>query len=339
MGIPTDQNKLLQLASDHNKGKTNLAKTISSVLGISLNGAYKRINGVINFSLEEAAMLSKGFGFSLDQILPEKITRFNALFSGLFTEHSSMDYMDVVQNELEEILSSKDCKTWIVTNDLPDVYYYYFEELALLRYYIWERMGWKTKHLENIRFSFDLSQKSKILAKVKSLNALYQRMPTVEIWNYNMFHNISWQILYLAESGDFKDSAIPLTLCDRLGELLEHIRQMAKHRKRFIPGTNSEDGLPYQVYIHPSMQNHNIILVRSDNQFIGYPVLDNPNFMKITDPKITDYLHDLMDKFKRQSTSITNVESEVVKSFFDRASLQLEILREEVERLMNRRYL
>jgi hypothetical protein len=339
MKIPTDQEKLIHLIKEHNNPGANLAKSVASVLGISLNGAYKRINGTLSFSLEDASKLAKEFSFSLDQLLPDRITRFNALFSGFHTERSAMDYMDIVKNEMEDILSNENCQTWLVTNDLPDGYYYYYKELALLRYYIWERMGWKHNHLDNVRFSFQLSDKMEVLGKIESLNALYQRIPTVEIWNYNVFHNICWQIIYLAESGDFKDASVPLRLCDRLNDLLDHIKQMVIEGKRFIPGTSPENGLPYHVFIHPSMHNHNIILVKSGDELTAYPVLDNPNFIKITDPKITGYLYDLMGKFQRQSSPLSNIKNNDVKPFFDRVSLQLSILREEVERLMTRRFL
>ena len=160
----------------------------------------------------------------------------------------------------------------------------------------------------------------------------YLKLPTFEIWNYNIFDNVLWQIEYFWKNGNFKNKSVPLRLFDRLTDLLNHIENMVIHGKRFMPGKKPEEqDTPFGLFLNEAIQSHNILLVQTNEKFTAYPVLDNPNFIKTTDIKVTNYIQELISALKKQALPLSNVTIKYRRAFFNRITQKVDDLKAKIK--------
>lgn len=315
----------------HHQNHRNKSLALANLLSISENSAYKRLYGITPFTLEEALKIANFLDMGMNELLYHDNPLFSANFSGIVTK-STFDYLYLIDKELDYILRHKERYVWAITNEIPDAYYYFFPELAMFKYYTWEKLTWENKEYLKKKFDFDISIDSKVVRKMNSMLHKYMKIPTIEIWNYNIFDNVLWQIEYFWKNGDFKNIDVPLRLCSRLNDLMNHIENMVIHGERFMPGkkprkSNSSFGL----YLNEAMESHNILMIRTNDKYTAYPVLDNPNFIKTTDKKVTNYIEELITVLKKQALPLSNVTIKYRRAFFNRINKKVEELKAKIK--------
>jgi len=314
----------------HHQNDRNKSIALAKLLSISENSAYKRLYGITPFSLPEALMISTSLGISMNQLLYHEDPLFSANFSGIGS-YSCSDYLDLVEKELNNILQHNQKKAWVITNEIPDVYFYFFSELAMFKYYSWERMTWENEKLSAQKFDFNIPELASVPNRLNNMLNKYLQIPVIEIWNYNIFDNVLWQIEYFWKNGDFKNNRIPLILCKRLSDLLFHIEKMVIHGKRFLPGKLLGANNPsFNLYLNEAMQSHNILLVQTNDSFTTYPVLNNPNYIKTSDREVTNYIQELISVLKKQALPLSNVTLKYRRAFFNRITKKVEILERKI---------
>lgn len=313
----------------------SLATALAEILNLSKNAVYKRLEGSTLFSIQDIVLLSQHFYLPLESMLYPDASSVQAKFSGFEADDSSFEFLQLIEKELVQFIKAEKIQAYLVTDDLPDMYFYFFEELALFRVYTWERMAWRNESWQEKKFSFEYEGSRDVVSQTKRMMRYYEKIPALEIWNYQVFEGVYQQVLYLLEVGEFENPKDALVLSDKLGELLDHIYEMAVTGKRFLPDTSaSEEAVTYELYHNEVMHNNNIILIEADEQKRAFPVLDNPHYIIVEDDKMYDYLKAKFEALLYHSTPLSKTSDKSRRLFFSKLKKSYEEFKVELEKIV-----
>ncbi|HFA48895.1 MAG TPA: hypothetical protein ENJ95_07750 [Bacteroidetes bacterium] len=310
----------------------NLADEIAGVLSLSKNGVYKRINGTTPLSLEDIAILSQHYRLPIDKILYPKAGGFQAEFSGFASKSSSFQYLDILENEIAALKDETDVQTWYVTVGLPDFYCFYFDSLTIFQSYIWERMVWGNGEWQKKNFKLDISEKENILTKTRRLVNHYSHIGTTQIWNEYVLDNTLRQLLYIAESQLYDDENDLMLVCKDIGNLIEHLSEMAFAEKHFKPnGTPPCNAAKFSLLYNNTMQNNIFIFMKNKKRKEVYSILNTPNFIKTSDPEITDYIEGVLDGILKRAFPLGQQGEKYRQVYFGKLRARLRFYTEKIK--------
>jgi hypothetical protein len=175
--------------------EVNLATEVASALNIGTSAAYKSIKGNIFLTFDEITVLAQHYYLGIDELIESLVPSFLTSFSGFVSKDSCLKYLHFTEQALQSLLNASNPKIWYVTNELPFYYYFYFEELALFRIYLWRRMVWNEMKWQNRPFHFNLPERREITTQAKRLLNLYNKIPSVEIWNEHVLDSFLHQLV------------------------------------------------------------------------------------------------------------------------------------------------
>lgn len=311
----------------------NLAEELAEVLNISTNAAYKRLSGYTPFQLDEVLRLAQHYQMPLGYWLSASDDRLLAEFSGFKALHSCLEYLDGVREELKGILQLPGYRLQVVNSSLSDFYFFLFDELTLFRFYVWQRLQWRAPEWDELPFSFDLPHKEELLARVQKLLSYYFRLNVEQIWSDSLFDSVYHQTQYLLEANLFRNPEDALVIVRKLSELYNHLYEMAKTGRLFPPGGAVEQSTgKVKTFVNQCLENTNIILLESGDHTTVYAILDNPNFLKIKDPKICAYVKGMFERLLARSEQVSELGERSRRDFFQRLKIRMAFFEKEIQR-------
>ncbi|RMD98141.1 MAG: hypothetical protein D6816_16610 [Bacteroidetes bacterium] len=316
----------------------NLSEELAEVLHISTNAAYKRLSGYTPFQLDEVLRLAQHYQMPLGYWLSASDDRLLAEFSGFKAISSSLKYLDGVREELQGILQLADYRLQIANSGLSDFYFFLFDELTLFRFYIWQRLQWRDPEWDELPFSFDLPHKEELLTRVRKLLGYYFRLNVEQIWSESIFDSIYQQTRYLLEANLFRNPEDALVILRKLSELYSHLYEMAKTGRLFPPeGTVEQSAGKVKTFVNQCLENTNVILLEGGEQATVYAILDNPNFLKIKDPKICTYVKGMFERLLARSEQVSELGERSRRDFFQRLKIRMAFFEKEIQRHVDSR--
>ena len=323
----------------------NLADVLAPILNLNKNAVYKRISGTTPLNLEDLARLTRHFQLPIQSIFYENGSSFQADFSGFLAKYSSLEYLSNLEQDLLQAQQATDARVMHVTIGLPDFYYFYFDDLALFQIFTWERMTWDRPEWQGQKFTLDFPDKEKFLSLTRRLAMLYSQLNITEIWNEYVLDNFFQELLYVVESRLFEKKEDIIKLLDLSENLIAHIKDMAQKEKRFPMGSNGQgNSAPFNLYFNETMKNNIFFLVESMEGPLAYAVLDNPNFIKTSDPKIIDHFRQAFEKLLKRAMPLGMSGERYREIYFQKLENRQHYFKTEIERLLktddsNKQYL
>jgi hypothetical protein len=114
-------------------------------------------------------------------------------------------------------------------------------------------------------------------------------------------------------SGHIADKELLRKLCGQARSMMNDLHKMADTgRKTYLDGTSAAS---FELFFNQAAYTGNMILSRSDKPLALYAALDNPNFIRIVDPKILRHLEAWLESLRRQTTNIS-IENEPQRNYF-----------------------
>ena len=80
------------------------------------------------------------------------------------------------------------------------------------------------------------------------------------------------------------------------------------------------------------LENTNIILLESGDHTTVYAILDNPNFLKIKDPKICAYVKGMFERLLARSEQVSELGERSRRDFFQRLKIRMAFFEKEIQR-------
>lgn len=221
----------------------NLANTLMDILYIGKEAVYRRLRGEVPFTLNEASIISKKLGVSLDQIVGISYTN-NAMFDLNLLHYSDpiKTYYTLINHYLKVFESLHDDPTSelsTASNMIPQTFYLKYENLSKFRLFKWMYQNEKVncvKYFSELNISDELKQ-----AQKDFVNATLYIQTTNYIWDSMMFFYLVNDIKYFASIHLITDEEV-IKLQEELLQLLDDLENIASKGK-------FETGKDVHIYI------------------------------------------------------------------------------------------
>jgi hypothetical protein len=296
----------------------NLAQEMMSLLKISKDGAYRRLNGKIQLSLEEATQIAGYFGIVLADLIATNREQVLFDFSYLSRPVNNLvEYLLPLDQDLSLLQRLNNPYVYFATNDIPMFHNFQFPRLALFKLFFWGYTVWKIPNMQKQKFSLKLVE-GQSLRLCQSIAKKYASIPSEEYWTPEMIDNTMNRIKFGLGSGFFENPQDALVLIEDLKNLIDHNEHMAEIGKKFVYGTNPDDSkVAFKFHRNDLFITSVTVLVKTDTQRIVYHVFDNPNYMRSTADSVCNHADAWFDKLRRYSVNMTVANEQERKAYFN----------------------
>jgi hypothetical protein len=325
------QQHLFQIIRDTSPHQT-LVDIIEEVLGIGQDSAYRRISGKTELTISELHKLCKRFSISADELLrasePDQIT-FN--YKALHQENFSLlEYLSTAYESLKIMSVSAPCNLIYSATAMPLFDYFHLDEIATFKMFVWQKSICDFPAFENRKFDFDKVDR-RLIDTGKSLLRLYQRIPSIELWNMATIDSLIYQLEYYAETDQFANPTDALLIADQLEIYLHHIRRQAESGCKFRIGNQpDEHSGSLEMYHNEVVTADNTILVDVGQRKYTFLTHCATNFLNTSNDLFCDTTYNWLMNLVRRSTLISKASEKQRASFFN---LQLQKVKKSKEKL------
>lgn len=339
----SDDHKNLQellierIVSQFNK-RSEAISAIEETLGINRDSVYRRLRGATLFTPTEIQQLALKFKISLDALIYEDHNMVLFQYRPMTKPIKHLEqYLKTVYKDMERMFHTPDHKLFYACSDIPIFFFFIIPELTSIKLYIWGRMIWELDYLKTYKFDFDLiPPTTHVLAR--EINRVYMGIPSIDIWNINVFDNTLNQLDYLVGIGAFKNLSDAIIVCDKLLELATLMQYMAeKGRKGGSKNAIEASNVGFELYQNEIAHTNNTVLAVSRNGRVVFSSFDDPNFLRSTDPQFGINTERWFNKLIARSSSISVNTERRRQWFFNVLEGKINALRSRIQLLIQER--
>ena len=301
---------------------------LAELLNISYDSVYRRIRGEKPISMNELKLLCEHFQISLDQVLEIKSEA--VLFQAPDINGPAQDFAGYLQGILKQFNyfnSFKSRKLSYLCKDLPIWYFYIFPEIAAFKTFCWIKTVQNQKEYANKKFSLKEFPFSDCFSLGQQILKEYNRIPCVEIWNYESFSSTFRQIEYYKDAGLFFDKADFTKVIDSLRATIEHLQKQAEVGGKFFPESPTVVSPErYDLFINEVIIGNNTIILDLDSTphcYINYNVL---SYLFTKDARFTAQASVSFKNLLSRSTNISGTGEKSRNRYFEYQYEKLESL-------------
>jgi len=327
----TIQDKLLEKVLTNFTTRAEAVKSLSMLLGVGQDAIYRRLRGDTLLTPVEISILAKKFHISIDSFIFEETSTVFCTFNSFQKEIKDVrTYLESIHSIMSSVKDLRDTKLVYATSDIPLFVYFFNKKILQFKFYIWGRTIWNLDYLDNIPFDFNIIP-IPTLQLADDMSRYYSNLPSTELWTTSIFDNTLQQILYHAKSGSFTNIEDALALCDEMKNLTDHLQNMAKHGKKFLPGSSPDSAVgSFDLYHNEMVYTNNTILFDTVKGKAIFSSYTNPNFLKINDQRLSDFTEDWMGKIKARSIKISELGEKHRHWYFNRLKKKIEIVKNKI---------
>lgn len=330
------QDKLLKLILEKYPKKAQAVLNLAELLSVGKDGIYRRIRSDTLLSPDEIFFLAKHFNISLDEIVFDQSNKL--IFSyNLFTNKikSFDDYLIQIHQQTTAVGRLPDVLIYYASQELAPFFYYFVPELAKFKLYVYGLTAWDLDFLKNQKFNFDLIPPS-TENLMGELVKLYSDLNTKDLWTQGMLDNTLNQIEYVMLIDRFDNPQDALLLCDRLLELLAHLKKMAEAGGKFAMNASPDSYRgSFDLYYNELVNTGNTILAVTGAGKFLYTTFINPNFLLTSDPKLCDKIEEWFKKTISRSTSISRHSGKSRNLFFNRLEKKVSSTKNRIQMILD----
>lgn len=328
------QKQLFEIIESQAGGK-DLKDELAQLLSISKGAVYKRMNGSTAISLSDLAILMKTYNISFDRLVLPNKQHVSFQFPQLEKKIVSFfEYTHTFKAAVDNFASLPNPQIYYATNELPFFYYFLDKNLTYFKFYIYAKTVWNLDSYKDRNLSLkEFSEEYGVMnVLTDSLAVYYDSLPNIEFWNENVLTNTLNQIIYFLHAGHFELPEEAFILCDKLGEIMDHVEKMAEQGKKFMLNQEPHENSPeFSMYYNEISHTNNMLLIENDLQSAIFTAYDNPNYIISTDKNLVDYTLNWFKSIQRSSLPISKDAEKTRKSMFRKIHKKIDLTRSEIE--------
>ncbi|WP_421750971.1 helix-turn-helix domain-containing protein [Croceimicrobium sp.] len=212
----------------------SLAPVLSEALDISMDSAYRRINGKTTFSLEEALILARQYNLSLDGLTDPTQQNAHFSFQDLQPSFSSFsEYLDLLLNNLNRLAAAPDARLYYSCLDIPIFFNLGSPQIAAFKMFYWMHSILEVEELQTKIFEPELIP-DYFIEKGKLIYDTYCKIPSIELWTTNTLNSTLRQIEYYNNAGHIRSPEVNEALFADLQIMLDRLNTMAEKGTKVI---------------------------------------------------------------------------------------------------------
>lgn len=325
------QNEFFQRIRSILPSHLSLVDEITEILDISDDSAYRRIRCEKQLSLDEFYLLCKHYHISSDEILSRRSDKI-CFRSYLLDEKEFRfeQYLEAVLRDIKNLSEQKNPQMIFVLNELNLFQMMQVPEVAAFKFFFWSKSNLSFSDYKDQLFTANRTNDKLRKLSMEILN-YYVKIPTIELMAEEALSSMMKQICFYQEAGFFKGSREINSLCDKLVELMNHLRQQADLGFKFLYGLDpvGQEG-NYMLYYNDLILADNTILITSDETRMTYITSNAINLLLTDNPVFYEMNYQWGKNLISKSTLISgSAEKERIK-FFRGIEDQISKLREKV---------
>jgi len=289
-----------------------LAEELGRLWKVGNSTVYKKLNGEVNISLEEAIAAAGKFGISLDEFVAGQTDQILfRLPSLLHRQNTPHEFVGGLLQFMEAMQALPSVHIRYATNEIPVFYYMLYPELTAFKMYLWSQSVWESvdNRQSGPDWIADLLKDQHFQTKRQLAFECFSNIPSEEYYPLNMLDNTLSQIRYMRETGSITTD-FARTISDQLLELTAWLKEAAENGKK------GRDGQTLTLHYNEIIYTNNLILLTNALQSIVFSTLDNPNYLIGTDPRLVQYITEWFVKMKQKSIKISTDGERYRKSYF-----------------------
>ena len=317
MTIYQSQEFLFQRIKELLGADDSMVDSVAEILHISTDSAYRRIRGETPIVLDEARELCMHFELSLDTLL--NVRAGSTLFQNVRINTRTYVYEQYLKDLLKQMqfVASVAHKEIIYrTKDISLFHNFYFEPLIAFRYFFWMKTILHHPDFTGKAFTMNCAP-AEIIDLSKQLSRLYNRIPSVEIWNTECVNAAITQIEFYKDSGYFSKASDIKLIYESLEETLIHLKNEVEFGSKFMPGDDHElKKNNFTFYFNRVLLGDNTIMVITDNTKTVFLNYDGLNYLTTRDEDFCNSCHEDLQNLLKRSTIISETSEKQRNIFF-----------------------
>ena len=325
------QHLLFQILKERIPNGFSMVDEVSDLLSVSTDSAYRRIRGQTVLSLEETRKICDKYSISIDSLLgskPNSVTfRYRAIKPGTF---DFRQYLEKILTDITLIKKFDQKKIIYTAKDIPLFYHFEFMELAAFKIFFWLKTFMQFPEYAEKKFSIE-NPDNELMSLGQEILETYVGIPSIEIWNDESIFSALRQIEFYHDSGLFNEADIGMILCDRLLDLVHHIKNQADQGKKILRSREVADtDNNYQLYYNELTLVDNTILIETDGRRLVYMTHNLLNNLITANEGFCDETSSIMSNMMNKSNLISSASAKLRNVFFLRMEEKIIQLRTKV---------
>lgn len=304
----------------------NLVQSISDVLNLSVDSAYRRIRGEKLFNIEEVAILCKTFKIKFDEEV--EIFSNKATFDFTLLEHNKANFKNWLANILSNLkaISSRPENTILYSADDVPIWHHFNDEILInFKLFYWLKTILGDVDFINKNYEPTLIDPA-LVQMAKDISYYYNQTTSVEIWTEDSFNSTIKQVEYFWESGFFKDKKDALAICDSIKNEMDLLVKMCVNSSKLLSGKEN-----FTMYQSEVMVGNNSIVANIGNTKISYVSYNTFNMMTTTNSLFVNEAEEWLKNLIKKSIQISGVGEKQRNQYFKKLNYKLENTRNKIE--------
>ena len=298
---------------------------IANALNISLSGAYKKMHGITQLTLDEAALILEHINtrIELKQGIQEHSLAYSFYSDDIVSPPRSYEQWAAnILNHSKSLDRLRErYKLFSFQNEISYFHYLPFKPLLYFKLYVWSRSNW---HIPNAsHFTIDTFRNNLALnLLIDQLSEHYRTYTSIDIWSYDFLTPLLHQITYYQLIGAIPNPEDIRDLVLSVQKLVSSLERMCTLGRKIALG-KKETFEPIEVYLNQTMVNPNIIYIEAENYQLSYSAFLDPNFIRTHNKQVCKATHEWMQRSIKESTLISGSGEKARAQYF--ASLKEKI--------------
>jgi hypothetical protein len=290
-----------------------LAEEVSELLNISLDGAYRRIRGETDLTIDEISRITSRYFVSIDELLGHLGDIASFTYTKLTdSEVNFVSYLTRLHSQLKFLNSFPNRKIFYVADEAPIFYAFGSRKLAEFKLFFWQRSVLNIAKYQQEKFRWGLIPKELLELATDSFSE-YMNIPSTEVWtDETVLTNIK-QIRFYFDSGLLQKEDALLLLSEHKN-LIQRMYQMAENGRKNV--SDKDDTLV--MYCSDVVLGTNCIYALMGDLRYSYVTFNSVNSLATNNKEFCEETENWLKNLERKSTIISGINEKQRFQFFNK---------------------
>jgi hypothetical protein len=313
---------IIQLLQHHISSKAITLEQLINLLHVSEATMRRKLHGDSAFTIDEVFVLQQKFGFSIDALSPNAPASLKVFstkeFALLPTPVQTVgNYVQQLLNDFMQLNTLGAPHIYYAAKDLPLFCFFSSPLLTSFKLYFWYISLFDTQQ-KNITYSSSWLPED-VLQNAAQLYAVYNHVPSTEIWNQETINSTLHQIAYCKDAGNITSDQAK-SLCQALLLFIDNLEHNAANNEK-------AKGVSLTMYLNEILLLDNTVLFTIGAHKVFYLPYQTLNFLSTSDAQFTENTFNWFAKQINKSTLISGEAQKTRKHIIN-------IYKQEIEKIL-----
>jgi hypothetical protein len=290
-----------------------LADEVADLLNISPDGAYRRIRGETELTLQEVGILIAKYHVSLDDVFGRQKNTASFTYTKLTdSEDNFVGYITRLYTQLTLLSQFPGSKIYYVADEVPLFYSFGSPKLTEFKLFFWQRSVLNIEKYQKAKFSWGLVP-SHIVETAINSHKDYMKIPSIEIWTDETVLTNLKQVKFYYDSG-LLNKTDALDLLQEHRDLIQKVLVMAENNRKNVSDKNDT----FALYSSEVVLGTNCIYAVMGEQKHSYISFNSINSLTTRNSEFCEETENWLKNLEKRSSLISGIAEKLRFQFFNK---------------------